>query len=58
MKKMQVDLCETEHEACIANNVTAVGHLIESCKKNNTHLVHVSTDFIFDGSHGPLDENE
>lgn len=54
----QVDLCETEHEACIANNVTAVGYLIESCKKNNAHLIHISTDFIFDGSHGPLDENE
>jgi dTDP-4-dehydrorhamnose reductase len=54
----QVDQCETEHELCISNNVTAVGHLVEACKKNNTHLIHISTDFIFDGSHGPLDENE
>ncbi len=54
----QVDLCETEHEACIANNVTAVGHLIESCEKSKAHLIHISTDFIFDGSRGPLDENE
>ena len=54
----QVDLCETEREACIANNVTAVGHLIESCEKSKAHLIHISTDFIFDGSRGPLDENE
>lgn len=52
-----VDSCEIDHGACIANNVTAVGHLIESCKKNRTHLIHISTDFIFDGSDGPLDEN-
>lgn len=52
-----VDSCETDHGACIASNVTAVGHLIESCKKNRTHLIHISTDFIFDGTDGPLDEN-
>jgi len=52
----QVDQCETDQEACIANNVTAVEYLVAACRKNNIHLVHVSTDFIFDGSHGPLDE--
>lgn len=52
----QVDDCETKREACILNNVTAVEHLVEACEANNTHLVHVSTDFIFDGSQGPLDE--
>lgn len=53
----QVDLCETEREACVANNVTAVEYLIDACRINNARLVHVSTDFIFDGTHGPLDEN-
>lgn len=53
----QVDLCETEREACITNNVTAVSHLVEACEKVNAHLIHISTDFIFDGTHGPLDEN-
>jgi dTDP-4-dehydrorhamnose reductase len=52
----QVDLCETEHEACIANNVTAVEHLISACETNHIRLIHLSTDFIFDGSQGPLDE--
>lgn len=53
----QVDQCETDRELCIVNNVTAVAYLVEACEKLNIHLVHVSTDFIFDGSHGPLDEN-
>ena len=42
----QVDQCETEHEACIANNVTAVENLITSCK--DALLIHLSTDFIFE----------
>lgn len=52
----QVDDCETRREDCTLNNVTAVEHLRDACGKNNVHLVHVSTDFIFDGSTGPLDE--
>lgn len=54
----QVDQCETEREKCWQANVEAVRYLAEACQKNYVHLVHVSTDFIFDGSHGPLDENE
>jgi dTDP-4-dehydrorhamnose reductase len=54
----QVDQCETEREKCWQANVEAVSYLVDACLKNNVHLVHVSTDFIFDGSHGPLDENE
>jgi dTDP-4-dehydrorhamnose reductase len=53
----QVDLCETEREGCILNNVAAVEHLIRACEKNKVHLIQLSTDFIFDGSHGPLDEH-
>ncbi len=52
----QVDQCETERDLCWKANVTGVENVIEACEKNNTHLVHVSTDFIFDGTHGPLDE--
>lgn len=53
-----VDQCEIEKELCWKVNVTAVEHLVKATKKNNIHLIHLSTDFIFDGSHGPLDENE
>ncbi|CAN5145897.1 dTDP-4-dehydrorhamnose reductase [soil metagenome] len=54
----QVDQCETDREACWLNNVTAVGYIISACEKAAAHLIHISTDFIFDGTHGPLDENE
>ena len=52
-----VDQCETQQDECWKNNVHAVENLIEACADVKAHLIHVSTDFIFDGSHGPLDEN-
>ena len=54
----QVDDCETQRDACWKANVTAVENLVRCCNALHIHLVHVSTDFIFDGSRGPLDENE
>src|SRR5690606_11735152 len=51
-----VDQCETEKEACWKANVEAVQNLIEVSTIVNAHLIHVSTDFIFDGKEGPLDE--
>ena len=52
----QVDQCETEREACWKANVTGVEYLVKACEKVNAFLVYVSTDFIFDGTYGPLDE--
>jgi dTDP-4-dehydrorhamnose reductase len=52
----QVDQCETEQEKCWLNNVTAVENLVHACEQTKKHLVQVSTDFIFDGTNGPLDE--
>lgn len=51
-----VDKCETQKDACWAQNVQAVEYLIEACQSTNTFLLHVSTDFIFDGAAGPYDE--
>jgi dTDP-4-dehydrorhamnose reductase len=58
-----VDACETEKELCWSLNVTAVENQVYSLEKLSTkdyapHFIHLSTDFIFDGTHGPLDENE
>jgi dTDP-4-dehydrorhamnose reductase len=52
----QVDQCETQREACWKSNVSAVGNLVRASKRNNVHLIHVSTDFIFDGTQELLDE--
>ena len=53
----QVDQCETEQAACWLNNATAVEYVVKACEKTSAHLIHVSTDFIFDGSYGPLEES-
>jgi len=53
-----VDACETDHDGCDLLNVKAVGYIVKACNQNHVHLVHLSTDFIFDGTHGPIDENE
>jgi dTDP-4-dehydrorhamnose reductase len=52
----QVDDCEDQQEACWALNVSAVDYLVQACDAVNAHLVHLSTDFIFDGAAGPYDE--
>ena len=51
-----VDKCELEKDACWAQNVRAVEYLVEACRTTGAFLLHVSTDFIFDGTAGPYDE--
>ena len=51
-----VDKCEVQKDACWAQNVHAVEYIVEACRATNAFLVHVSTDFIFDGVDGPYDE--
>ncbi len=53
-----VDQCETEKEGCVLLNVSATNYLIEAAKKNDTFFIHLSTDFIFDGTKGPLSEED
>jgi dTDP-4-dehydrorhamnose reductase len=47
-----VDACEIHKEECTKMNVDAVGFLIDACRKFNTHFIHLSTDFVFDGMKG------
>jgi dTDP-4-dehydrorhamnose reductase len=53
-----VDACESNQEACEKLNVTAVASLATLCKEFNIQLVHLSTDFIFDGANGPYSEDD
>jgi dTDP-4-dehydrorhamnose reductase len=53
-----VDQCESEKEGCRKLNVDAVEYLVQACEKNDCHLIHLSTDFIFDGENGPYLEND
>ncbi|MDY7395507.1 dTDP-4-dehydrorhamnose reductase [Aureibaculum sp. 2210JD6-5] len=53
-----VDQCEQEQEKCDEINVEALKNIIISAKKYNSHLIHISTDFIFDGENGPYSEDD
>lgn len=44
-----VDKAETDVEKARLVNVIGAKNLAESCKQNNTILLHISTDFVFDG---------
>lgn len=52
-----VDMCETAKDDCWKQNVNAVEYLVEAAERNNSFLLHVSTDFIFDGKNGPYKED-
>ena len=51
-----VDTCENQKELAYQLNVVAVQTLISLCETYNIQLVHLSTDFVFDGEDGPYDE--
>lgn len=51
-----VDKCEVQKDDCWAQNVQAVESLVDACRAVDAFLLHVSTDFIFDGTAGPYDE--
>jgi dTDP-4-dehydrorhamnose reductase len=45
----KVDQCEQEPELANRINGTAVGQMAGLCREHGTKLVHVSTDFVFNG---------
>lgn len=47
-----VDKAESEPELASAVNGIAPGILAEECEKLGASLIHFSTDYVFDGSHG------
>ncbi|MFI5452362.1 SDR family oxidoreductase [Pedobacter sp. UC225_61] len=51
-----VDTCEDQKELAFDLNVKSVINLIAICEQLDIQLVHLSTDFIFDGEDGPYDE--
>jgi len=52
----QVDDCENRKDECWLANVDSVKNLLSACEQLHIHLVHLSTDFIFDGEEGPYTE--
>jgi dTDP-4-dehydrorhamnose reductase len=56
----KVDLAEQEQDKAFTINRDAVKYLAEGVRDSNGRLIHISTDFIFDGkqSHPYLEEDE
>lgn len=52
-----VEKAESESDAAYSLNAEAVKNLSEVCNKNNTVLIHISTDYVFDGK-SPRPYNE
>ena len=44
-----VEQAETTPEIALKINAEAVKYLAQACKKTNTILIHISTDYVFDG---------
>ena len=52
-----VDRAEGEREAAYRINATAVGDLAKACSVQDCGLIHISTDYVFNGSAAtPIDE--
>ncbi|HEX9614728.1 MAG TPA: dTDP-4-dehydrorhamnose reductase [Bacteroidota bacterium] len=53
-----VDWCETHREEAWNVNVHGVEHLVEGARKVGARLIHVSTDYVFDGKSAPYSETD
>jgi len=53
-----VDQCEKDNEGCKKLNVDAVQYITSWAEKNKAHIIHISTDFVFDGENGPYKEDD
>jgi dTDP-4-dehydrorhamnose reductase len=45
-----VDACETEQSCCMAVNAHGVANLADACDESGCRLIHISTDYVFDGA--------
>lgn len=43
------DYCEDHHNEAQSININAVEHLAHACEQYGSRLIHLSTDFVFDG---------
>ena len=53
-----VDKSETEREQAWKVNVKGVEYLAEAARILDARIIHISTDYIFDGKNGPYTEGE
>jgi dTDP-4-dehydrorhamnose reductase len=54
----QVDYCEQHREHCDTVNVDGTRNVLEVSAMLGSRFIFVSTDFVFDGQHGPYREDD
>ena len=54
----EVDRCEADKPRAYRDNVLAAANLAIAASAQGAHLVHVSTDYVFDGNAGPYREDD
>lgn len=53
-----VDLCEEKKRQSWDLNAVVTQKIVEACKKSDIHLIHISTDHVFDGKRGNYKEED
>lgn len=53
-----VDYCESNVEESYTKTVQSTINLLELCKETGATFVFISTDYVFDGVHGPYKEDD
>jgi len=53
-----VEKAEDKKEKAYAVNTEGVKNLVNICKEQNIPLIHISTDYVFNGKKGNYDEND
>lgn len=53
-----VDMSETEREQAWKTNVKSVEYMSEVSRVIDSHIIHISTDYIFNGKKGPYSEKD
>jgi dTDP-4-dehydrorhamnose reductase len=56
--RTDVDWCEEHREEAWGVNAVGVENLIDAAKKVKAQLIHVSSDYVFDGKGGPYREED
>jgi len=51
-----VDRCESEKDSAWKVNVEGAMNVAQACRSLNIKMIHLSSDYVFDGENGPYDE--
>ena len=53
-----LEFCEKNKSHAFNVNTLGAKKLAQACNIHGSHLIHVSTDYVFDGTSGPYQEND